>query len=292
MRVLTTQATKGEWYNKSLTPGLLVAPNGHVFFETAYTLYEVVADQVSDYLTDVEAQAAVGNRDTHGFGGLGVDQHGTLYSTYGGFLIRLNAPHQVEFWRTEPGSGTAPALALAVLGENDVIALGTEGMWRVTAQAPATSLKSFAPIDNPCPDPRLTLDGSGTFLLQRSCTWELLERGSFDGSMISDISTWFEGTFPPSGPSTFTQFLCAAADPQGGFYVVVKQGHSSRLYYLTDDATETTGISEIAVSPSLDEAAAMSNDNQVLQSCNLAATTGGTLYLQTSNLLWKLTAQR
>jgi hypothetical protein len=290
-RTLTTQATEGEWYNKGATQGLVVAPNGHVFLETAYKIYEIAGAQVSEYLTDVEAQAAIGSHGGYGFGGLGIDQHGMLYASYSGSLIRSTEPHQLEFWRADPGSVMAPALGLSVLGPDDVIALGTEGAWRVTAQAAATPLQSFLPIHDSCPYPRLNLAVSGAFVLQRTCSWKLIERGHFDGSTISDFRTWFDGTFPPSGSSGAAQFLCAAADPQGGFYFVVKQDNSTQLYYLTDDATETTGVSKIAVSPSLDQVAAMSTDNETLQLCNLAAASGGTLYLQTSKLLLRVAIQ-
>ncbi len=89
-RALTTMAKAPEWYAKDTTQaqGLLVAPDGRVFFESTNKIYEIAGAQVSDYLTDVEAQAAVGSQDGYGFGGLGFDQQGTLYATYAGSMIR------------------------------------------------------------------------------------------------------------------------------------------------------------------------------------------------------------
>lgn len=160
-RALTTMAKAPEWYAKDTTQaqGLLVAPDGRVFFESTNKIYEIAGAQVSDYLTDVEAQAAVGSQDGYGFGGLGFDQQGTLYATYAGSMIRSAAPHQLDLWRAEVGSTMAPALSLSVLGQDDVLASSTEGVWRVTAQTSATLLKSFMPLDEPCVVPKVSLAG-------------------------------------------------------------------------------------------------------------------------------------
>lgn len=287
-RVLTTQATEASWYGKDPTQGLTVTPNGHVLLETAYKIYEIAGNKVSDYLTDVETLAAIGNHDGYGFGGLGLDQQGTVYATFSGSVIRSNGPHQLELWRAEPGSMSAPALGLSVLGHDDVIAFGTEGMWRITGETAPTPLMSFTAIGDTCPYPKISLAASGTFLLLRGCAMNGVESGLFDGSVVSNIRTLFKGTFPPSGTSSPAQFLCATTAPQGGFYLVVKQNADTQLYYLADDATESAGVSKVAISPSLDEASVLTGDHQSMRKCNITAALDGGLYLQSSEVLWRL----
>jgi len=292
-RSLTAVAKAPEWYGKDETQaqGLLIAPDGRVFFETTNKIYEIAGVQVRDYLTDVETQAAVGNQDGYGFGGLGFDQQGTLYATYGGSMIRSSAPHQLELWRAEVGSAMAPALSLSVLGQDDVLASSTDGMWRVTAQTTATLLKSFSPLDEPCVFPKVSLAASGTFMVLRDCASKRVERGHFDGAAVLDLGTWFDGTFSPSGTASPVDFLCGTSDLQGGFYLTVRANKTKQLYHLTESATESTGVSEIAVTPSLDDAAAMADDSQAFHGCNITAAPGGVIYLQSSMELWKLAVQ-
>lgn len=294
-RVLTTVAKEGEWYARdpTQTEGLVMAPNGRLFFETAIKIYEIADGRANEYLTDGEALAAVGNQDGYAFGGLGFDQQGTLYATYAGSMIRSTAPHQLELWRAEAGSRMAPAQSLAVIGRDDVLAASTESIWRVTGQATATLLESFQPLDAPCSFSKLSLDASGAFMVLRDCYRQRVERGHFDGSRVVDLGAWFDGTFPASDLPGRVEFLCGASDPHAGFYLVVRQGKTTQLYYLAADATDTSGVSKITVSPSLDDAAAMSRDTQALHSteCNMAATSAGVIYLQSSMMLWRLAIQ-
>ncbi len=81
----------------------------------------------------------------------------------------------------------APALSLSVLGQDDVLASSTEGVWRVTAQTSATLLKSFMPLDEPCVVPKVSLAGirhlhGAARLRSASCrTWAFRR---FDGGWV------------------------------------------------------------------------------------------------------------
>lgn len=105
------------------------------------------------------------------------------------------------------------------------------------------------------------------------------------------ISTWFDGTFSPSGAAGPVEFLCGTDDRQDGFYLIVRANKTTRLYHLTGSATDRAGVSKIAVTPSLDDAAAIAEDSQVLRGCNVTAATGGEIYLQSSMELWKLSIE-
>lgn len=99
---------------------------------------------------------------------------------------------------------------------------------------------------------------------------------------------WRKGRTTSSG-ATYDRFVCFAADPKGGFYVVV-DGAVSDVYYVAEDATAARGVTKLTVSPSLADvkAMAMATDNRMLRTCALRAVPGGTLYLQTSRVLLKL----
>ncbi len=287
-RILTTAATDGEWYGKDPTHGLVLISDRRVLLQTSYKIHQIQDSVVSDYFTDIEAQAAFGTHNTYGFGDLGQDARGTLYATYAGSILRWNVTQSPQLWRTLPGTENAPALRIAVLGPDDVLAISKDGIWRVTGQAAAVPLKTLETSADTCPYPDFVLADSGTFLFRSDCSMATLQRGFFDGSQITGLETKYATAFPPSGSSAPAQFLCMSAAPAGGFYVVIKQTGSVQLYYLREDATQADGAIKISVSPSLDGAAAMTTDKQTLEFCKLAATADGALYLQTSKLLWRM----
>ena len=291
-RALTLVATEPEWFARYDVPDLLVTPAGRIFLETPYKIYEIEGSHVDVYLTDAEAITAVGLNDPYEFGGLGVDELGTLYATFSGSLIRLNAPHQVEFWRTEPGSANAHAMRIEMLGEDDLLALGKDGIWRVTAQIPAAKLFSFPPSPEVQPYAEFALGASGTFLLQPDDAQKVLQRGLFDDSGIPSVETLYDGTFPPAGAVAGSQFLCMTADPAGGFYVIVYDSTSKQqLFHLEEDDGGTIGATRIAVSPAFADAAVTVHDPETFRRCKLAVAPGGTIYLQTRTGLWQMVVQ-
>ena len=285
-RTLTRVATEFEWQARYDVPDLIVTPAGRVFLETPYKIYEVEGSHANVYLTDVEAIAAVGLNDGYEFGGLDVDQHETLYATFSGRLIRMNAAHRVEPWRTAPGSAHLQAIRVRVLGVNDVLTLGKAGIWRVTAQTPATQLFSFPEAEDRYPYPEFALGRSGTFLFQPDSAQKILQRGYFDGSNIASVDTIYDGALAGGMATERSQFLCTAADPQGGFYVVVHDSVSRQLYHLTDDAHDLVGATRIEVAPSFADAA--TPNSRSFERCKLAAALDGTVYLQTAVELWQM----
>lgn len=289
-RLVTQIATEPEWYPRTSMPGLAVTPQGRIFVATEYKIYEIADGEAHDFLTNVEAYEAVGSSDGFGFGDLGVDQGGTLYATYSGSIIRLSQAHQVDYWRQEPKTEAAPAMRLGVLAVNDVLSLGSEGIWRVEGQEPASPLVAFDDVQNRCSFADFALGSSGTFLIQPDCAHDMLQRGNFDGAIVASVDTVFDSTFPPSGSMGPAKFLCTTADPHGGFYSVVRVSGLLDLYHLSETSEFRT--SRIEVTPALDvleDMASMEGDNQAFRACKLAADLARNVYLQTSQMLLQLT---
>ena len=134
-RLLANIAADIDWSTEEGI-GMVVNRDEQVFFATPYRIYQVNGDAVSEYLTDVEAIAAVGRNDGYEFGALAMDPMGSLYATFSGSIIHVTAPHRADLWRAEPG---VEVMRLAAVGADDVLALEANGLWRVTGPSSITA---------------------------------------------------------------------------------------------------------------------------------------------------------
>jgi hypothetical protein len=81
-------------------------------------------------------------------------------------------------------------------------------------------------------------------------------------------------------------FLCAARDPLGGFYVIGHTPDGSQLYHLCEGATRYAGYKQIPTKPTFTEAA---NGSLKFRYCSLVAASDGTVFIQSYNQVWQVT---
>ena len=177
-------------------------------------------------------------------------------------------------------------MRLAAVGADDVLALGANGLWRVTGQRPASPLTSFTDTANWCPYPEFVLSTSGAFLLKPTCDRKSLRLGHFDGATASVDQPTFEQSFPTA--SGMGEIECMTVAPNGGFYVVTRLDKVDHLYYV-NDTLPTPSIKDARCGTIFFRRRSI---NPSTLRCSLVATwtmgSRGTLYLRSSKVLWSL----
>ena len=292
-RSLVQIVSNGPWEFGGVV-GIALDAAGRIYVAHPGLIYLVDGPTVSVFLTSTEAADTAGTGLGLGFQDMDIDQNGALYSILGGSIIRVDGPHRATLWHTDPGPssvpGYAPSTHLSVIGVDDIALSSLWAVWHVTPLSVAMPLaypqfQSFG-----CGSELLAAAPSGTFLYQRGCNVDPLARGKIDGS---DFGVIYTASIPGNGPMDAQQFVCSSRDPAGGFYVVVEDDQFAfRLYHLTESAHDDIGVATISTSPSFRDAyiAQLPENNlDAFNYCRIAATADGTVVLQTSAELWRMT---
>jgi hypothetical protein len=283
-RTLSLAVQNQAWAAEAVV-GMAVDTSGRVYLANAAGIDQVDGITLTPYLTLDEARAQADLHGGNGFRALDIDDAGTLYSILSSTVISSARPHQAGIWRAQPSL----SVQLGVVGVNDVALVSMQSLWRVTLGCEQRLFTNGELLGLDCGGAQLTVARSGTFLYLADCGVNQLYRGRANGS---ELGALYSGNAPAGLPFSQSQFSCAARDPAGGFYVVSDDGAAWQLSHLTETAQGDLGFAPILIEPSLAEAKSMQQaggDARAFEQCKVAASADGTVFLQTSSLLWRLT---
>jgi hypothetical protein len=256
-------------------------------------VYRVDGISLSIYLTAAEA-AGPGASQSH-LSDLDIGPDDGLYIATSAFftgagqrsgIVKSSAAHQAEWW-VELSQVNEPQ-KLAVIADDYLAMVTLDGFWTLT---PAGAQLVYAPAKlsstSGCARQDLVALPSGVFLYQPGCSGYPLLRGNADGTGVGVLYT--TTVTPPSAVSA-DNFLCAARDPSGGFYLLVNDvsSRAPRLYHVADDAQGTAGLTWIPTAGSFEEAKSFQTEPSGFDDCSIATARDGNVFIQTCHQLWRV----
>ena len=278
-----TKVADASWSITQDTAGIAVDANQRVYVAVFDKVYVVDGASVSEYLTIDEA------RSTAGLAPSGIDSFydmdsapdGSLFLLTRDGVLRSTSAHSATLWQR-----TNQTQFLLGVVANDEVAIIRDfyGLFSLNGTA-ASQLYTSQQLQgtNNCATQDLAISTHGVFLYQPGCNGSSLMRGRIDGSKVE---RFYEAEPAGINPMNANNFLCAARDPLGGFYVIGQTPDGSQLYHLCEGATRYAGYNQIPTTPSFTEAA---NGSLKFRYCSLVAASDGTVFIQSYNQVWRVT---
>jgi hypothetical protein len=283
-RPMALVTTGAPWQVGQSAAGMAVDSKGRVHLADKDNVYVVDGPTVRVELTAAEAASTSGAAGPFGFSDLDIAPDDGLYILLSGTVVRSRAAHQAEVWGDI--SMIERPHHLGVIASDLVGLFGGNGFW--TSSSSKTDIV-YAQNDDgiTCATEDLATAASGVFLYQTGCNGSPIVRGHADGSGVEIL--YDTDRFNPS-PIHASNFLCAARDPSGGFYVVVEDVNEaeSHLFHIAEDADGSTGLLPIPTRPSFKDAAKSHHEAFAFRFCSLAVGHDGTVFFQTYSQLWKI----
>lgn len=285
------------WYASQATSGIAVDSLNRVYVGDRDNVYVVDGTSLGIHLTAAEAAGPTASHSDLGDLDIGPDDR--LYIAASAFftgtggrtgIVRSSMAHQAEWWVE-----VAPLDQLhkvAVIDDGYLAVIKSDGFWTLTATGgelvyDAAKLEST----NGCTCQDLVAAPSGVFLYQPGCNGYPLLRGNVDGTAVDVLyNTAVTTTTKPASAVSADNFLCAARDPSGGFYIIVDDvgDRAPRLYHVAEDAQGTTGLTWIPTVPSFKDAKNSQGEVFAFRFCSIAAARDGTVFFHTYHQLWKV----
>jgi len=279
-----TKAADASWDITQRTAGIAVDANKRVYVAANDKVYVVDGASVSEYLTINEARSAAGLAPSgiDGFNDMDSAPDGSLFLLTRDGVLRSTTAHAATLWQKT----NQVQFMLGVVSNNEVAVIRSfYGLFSLngTAASPLYTSQQLQGTDN-CATQDLAISTHGVFLYQPGCNGSSLMRGRTDGS---EIERFYEAEPFGINPMNATNFLCAARDPLGGFYVIGDTPDGSQLYHLCEGATRYAGYNQIPTTPTFTEAA---NGSLKFRYCSVVAASDGTIFIQSYNQVWRVTA--
>jgi hypothetical protein len=278
-----TKVAEASWSITQDTAGIAVDANKRVYVAAGDKVYVVDGASVSEYLTIDEARSTAGlaPSSSDSFYDMDSAPDGSLFLLTRNGVLRSTTAHAATLWQ----STNQTQFLLGVVANDEVAVIRSfDGLFSLngTAARELYTSQQLEGTDN-CATQDLAVSTHGVFLYQPGCNGSSLMRGRTDGSRVE---RFYEAE--PSGinPMNATNFLCAARDPLGGFYVIGDTPDGSRLYHLCEGATRYAGYNQIPTTPTFTDAA---NGGLKFRYCSLVAATDGTVFIQSYNQVWQVT---
>ena len=278
-----TKVADASWAITQDTAGIAVDANKRVYVAANDKVYVVEGASVSEYLTINEARSTAGLAPSgiDGFYDMDSAPDGSLFLLTRDGVLRSTTAHAATLWQKT----SETQFLLGVVANNEVAVIRSfYGLYSLNgiAAAPLYTSEQLVSTTN-CATQDLAISNHGVFLYQPGCNGSSLMRGHTDGS---SVERFYEAEPFGINPMNATNFLCAARDPQGGFYVIGDTPDGSQLYHLCEGATRYAGYNRIPTAPTFTEAA---NGSLKFRYCSLVAASDGTVFVQSYNQLWRVT---
>ncbi|HET7545909.1 MAG TPA: hypothetical protein VFK05_38840 [Polyangiaceae bacterium] len=278
-----TKVADASWTITQDTAGIAVDANKRVYVAAGDKVYVVDGASVSEYLTINEARSTAGLAPSSidGFYDMDSAPDGSLFLLTRDGVLRSTTAHAATLWQRT----SQTQFLLGVVANNEVAVIRSfDGLFSLngTAASPLYTSQQLESTTN-CATQDLAVSTHGVFLYQPGCNGSSLVRGRSDGS---SVERFYEAEPFGINPMNASNFLCAARDPLGGFYVIGDTPDGSRLYHLCEGATRYAGYNQIPTTPTFTEAA---NGSLKFRYCSLVAASDGTVFIQSYNQLWRVT---
>jgi hypothetical protein len=233
---------------------------------------------LSTYLTAEELSVAVGASAMNPLPAIGVDssEDGSLYVLTPTHILVSRCAHQATV------HGQNPGLDLFGVGRtNQIAGIAGDGV-RILMIAGSTLLYPTSVLHETGSCALLDYAQSDVaFVFQPGCNGNGVVRGNLDGSGTEYVFNF--KTILPGGE--FSNSLCTARAPDGGFYALLQLTTSTQLYHYAPDFGGTHGLQTILTTPTFDDAA----PSGAFFYCRMAATRDGrNLFIIAGGKLWQV----
>lgn len=279
----------GPWAVEQQTTGIAVDSGGNIYVSDGGSVYQVIGNEVSEYLT--RADILAGGVGEHGprIYDLDIGSDDRLIIAVSGYVVNTNGPHAISVLHQLTEGDEVP-VKMGAIASPDVLVVSPSGLTRYGSGSPkflydAEQLQRTAG----CAAEDLAVSGTGEFLYQPGCNRSPLMRGRADGSGVGVL---YEAGTQSKVPISASNFVCSTRDLSGGFYVVTRNaaGLLPLLYHVDQNASSMDAATYLPTEPSL---AAMQNeewsDPLAFYFCSIAVAPDGSIVFQTFRQLWRIT---
>ena len=236
------------------------------------------------YLTpdDLGAINAPGGGSSLPATGVDMGPDGFLYVLTQVGVMRSNAPHAGAVYRP-----FSTITMFSVGDSNEIGGYGPAGLWRLapTSLAPVYDQAAINGISD-CALTDYVLQPSGAFIYQRGCNGSGVFRGNMDGTGLKYV---FQVASDQIDGQGFSNVLCSARAPDGGFYALMELlggTFTVHLYHLAPDFDAGHGMQELRTTPTFDDA----NGAGTFFYCGMNTSRDGRyLFVAAGDRLWRVT---